>query len=132
MDVHSDFFSFQPFENLLFTQSWGAWDGRVAQDYAQKAREVVLAHYQRRNWAVLHDGRQWELGTPEIEQIVSDLMTTRLTGTLTHHAYVAGPSQLKLWQMVKISKPVTAYEHRLFETIEEAEAWLASFGYTRS
>lgn len=125
------FYEFEILENLLWIQSWGAWDHRVAQAFGEEARNLVLAHFAGKPWAILHDARQWELGTPEIEAVISGLMTTRLTGTLTHHAFVSGASQMKLWQIGRITAPVTSFEHRIFQEIDEAEAWLAAAGYTR-
>ena len=132
MNVKTEFFRLEVLETLMLVTSHGPWDDRVARAYVQAVEQLILSHYQGRPWAVLHDGRQWELGTPEIQGILSEHMGKKLTGTLTHVAYVCGPSLIKRWQVFGIAKPATAYETRLFETLAEAEAWLASKGYTRS
>jgi hypothetical protein len=124
------YFQIQPFENLLLIRSFGFWDGRVASAFARKAGKAISAHYQGRSWSVLHDGRTWELGTPEIEEIIPQMMMTPFTGTLTHHALVTGDSEIKQWQVTRMFSSLSvSYEHRVFQDLEAAAAWLKSAGY---
>ena len=95
-------------------------------------RQVALQLYKKKAWAILHDGREWKLGTPAIESMVTQLMNTPLTNTITHHAFVTGPSEVKKWQIGRIFENVTGYEIKIFENPTDAEGWLSSFGYTKT
>lgn len=131
MKIKNGFYTFIPFENLLYVESYNSWDERVVADFAEHGRQVVLQHYKEKSWAILHDGRRWELGTPAIVSMVTQMLNTPLTKTITHHAYVTGKSKVKEWQIGKIFENVTSHEAKVFENLIDAEKWLASFGYTK-
>ena len=131
MHVNSEFFEFEPYENLLFISSHGSWDGRVAKAFVQASQEMIQ-RFRGKSWAVLHDARDWSLGTPEIEPIISGLMKAKLTGTLTHHVMVTGPSEVKAWQIQNIFGQLDLpFVHRVFQDLLAAEDWLAGLGYVR-
>ena len=49
--------------------------------------------------------------------------------SLTHSAIVTGKSNVNKWQINKMIKDVRDYKVRVFDNIQEAQIWLASFGY---
>ena len=129
MKIQTDFYIFIPFENLLYVESYQAWDERIAAQFGRHAQQVVLDHYKDKTWAVLHDARKWELGTPAINSMIIKLLNSPGAGTITHHAYVTGPSDVKKWQVGKIFDRITSHEAKIFQEREQAEKWLSSFGY---
>lgn len=132
MKIKTDFYTLIPFDNVLYIKSYESWDERVVTDFAGNVRQVALQYYKKKAWAIFHDGREWKLGTPAIESMVTQLMNTPLTNTITHHAFVTGPSEVKKWQIGRIFENVTGYEIKIFENLTDAEGWLSSFGYTKT
>jgi len=132
MKIQTDFYTLIPFYNLLYVESYNSWDERVVANFAKHGKQVALQHYKEKPWAILHDGRKWELGTPAIESMVAQLLNTPLTNTITHHAYVTGRSEVKKWQVGKIFENVTSHEVKVFEGLADAEKWLSSFGYIKT
>lgn len=129
--IHTEFYTLTPYTNLLYVESFLSWDEKVSRQFIQDVRELVLKYYSEKAWAVLHDMRQWELGTPEIEQVIPEFLQMELTLMHTHQALVVGNSQIKKWQIENIFKDVSRYEFRLFQLYEDAENWLACFGFER-
>ncbi len=132
MSIQTNFYNIKPYINLLLIESFSSWDDRVAMNFARDAKNIILQHYTDKAWAILHDSTEWNLGTPETEQILTGLANGKFTNTITHHALVTGRSEIKNWQVAKIFKDITAYEAQVFEDIHEAEIWLASFGYHKT
>ncbi|WP_022668669.1 hypothetical protein [Desulfospira joergensenii] len=132
MKVTSEFYTLKPYANLLYVKSFLSWDERVSKRFARDTLGIVQKCYREKPWAVLHDMEEWQLGTPEIEEILSELLNTELTNTHTHHALAVGTSQIKKWQIENIVKDISRYKIRLFKTSEDAEKWLISLGYDRS
>ena len=132
MKIQTEFYTLRPYASLLHVESFLSWDDRVSKQFTQDVVNLVLKTYGERDWGVLHDMRQWELGTPEVEQIISGLLNMELTTNHTHHALVVGSSQIRKWQTQNIFKDVSHYEFRFFDIYEDAENWLASFGFDKS
>jgi hypothetical protein len=132
MMIQTNFYKIKPYSNLLLIESFSSWDDRVAMDFVKDTKSIILEHYKGRAWAILHDTREWNLGTPETERILSGIANAEFTSTITHHALVTGQSGIKKWQIEKIFKDVTLYKTQIFEDIHEAETWLASYGYNKT
>lgn len=132
MEIHTDYYSLIPYSNLLYIKSFLSWDERVAMNYVKDLKPLILNHYQEKPWAILHNGADWELPTPEGKRLLTQLINSKITNTITHHAYVTGPSEIKKWLSENAFKTVKTYVSEIFDTYEDAEAWLASFGYHRT
>ncbi|WDP89580.1 MAG: hypothetical protein HUN04_07550 [Desulfobacter sp.] len=132
MKIETDFYTFEPFHNLLYVKSYKSWDERVVENFINHGQQVALEAYNKKNWAILHDGREWELGTPAIESMMIKMLNNPVTKTLTHHAYVTGPSEMKQWQVKKVFDNITRHEAKIFQNLADAEKWLSSFGYTKT
>ncbi len=131
MEIHTNYYSLIPYSNLLYIESFLSWDERVTMDYVKDLKTLILNNYQEKPWAILHNGIDWELPTPEGKQLLTKLINSKITNTITHHAYVTGPSEIKKWLSENAFKTVKTYVSETFDTYEDAEAWLASFGYQR-
>ena len=131
MEIHTDYYSLIPYPNLLYIESFLAWDERIVMDYAKDIKNLILNHYQEKPWAILHNGTDWGLLTPEGKRLLTQLINSKITNTITHHAYVTGQSEIKKWLSENAFKTVKTYVSEIFDTYEDAEAWLASFGYHR-
>ena len=127
--IKTNFYNITPYNNLLYIESFSAWDERVAKQYIADLMEVVLKLYTKAPWAVIHDSRLWDLGTPGAEYLLSKLVSTSVSGTLKHHAMIVDKSELKKWQIANIFRDVTLYENKFFTNLESALEWLESLGY---
>ena len=132
MEIKTNFYTLTPYSNLLYIESFLAWDERVAMDFAKDIKALALHHYQEKPWAIFSDGTHWKLPTPECLRLLTQLINAEITQTITHHAYVTGRSEIKRWLSENAFKTVTAYTANIFDNYEDAEAWLASFGYHRT
>ena len=132
MKVSTEFYTLTPYAGLLHVESFLSWDEKVSEQFMKDAMGLVLQYYTENDWAVLHDMRNWQLGTPEFERILSGLLHREVTHTHTHHALVVGTSRIKTWQVEKIFKDIARYKIRLFRHYKDAEKWLASQGFDKS
>ncbi len=132
MEIKTDFYTLIPYSNLLSIEFFLAWDERVAMDFAKDYKTLVLHHYKEKPWAIFNDGTHWKLPTPECRRLITQLLNAETTQTITHHAYVTGRSEIKKWLSENAFKTVTTYATKIFDDHEDAEAWLASFGYHRT
>ncbi len=74
MEIHTDYYSLIPDSNLLYIESFLSWDERVAMDYVKDLKTLILNHYQEKPWAILHNGTDWELPTPEGKRLLTKLI----------------------------------------------------------
>jgi hypothetical protein len=132
MEIKTNFYTLIPYSNLLYIESFLAWDERVAMDFAKDINNLALHHYQEKPWAIFSDGTHWKLPTPECRRVLTQRVNTEITQTITHYAYVTGHSEIKKWLFENAFKTVTTYTAKIFVDHEDAEAWLASFGYRRT
>ncbi len=129
MEIQTNYYTIKPRNNLLYIESFYSWDEEIAMDFAGDVRQVILDNYLGTTWAVLHDVSQWELGTPQINEIISRFLSTPLTGLLDRHAIVTGTSKIRIWQVENIIKDIDQFQIRLFTTQNQAMAWLSDSGY---
>ena len=130
MDAGAGYYVLKSFGRVLFIRSFGSWDDRTALSFAEDVREMIEREFKAGPWCVIHDAREWQLGVPEMEKIISGFVSSAITGRLSRHAMVTGDSELKKWQIDRMFASLTAYPHRRFDTIQEAREWLISDGFT--
>ena len=129
MIMKNEFYTLTPFNDTLLIAPVLAWDHRIASLLFKDVNDMRSRYYRNRHWAILTDCRNWELGTPEIEKMLLQVSVSDLTAGLTHHAVVAGPSEIKKWQLSKGIREEKHFESRIFETLADGKSWLASAGY---
>ena len=129
MKVQTDYYTIIPYKNLLFIEAFLSWDDRIAKEHIKKVDEIVAKLFQNKPWGLLVDRRNWNLNTPEAEQFFSENSNSNVTKTLTHSAIIVGSSDIKKWQVKKMTKNIKNYETQIFNEFKEAQDWLASFGY---
>lgn len=115
--------------NVLLACISGSWDERVAYDYC-KAFKREASQFNGRSWAHIIYLDDWQLGTPEIEPIIQDLVTWCLHNGLVLTAQVYCPHSVKRYQLDKmiIEKTLT-FERRVYTEEQPAFNWLAEQGY---
>ncbi|WP_423186985.1 hypothetical protein ACO1PK_01855 [Alishewanella sp. d11] len=115
--------------NVLLACISGSWDERAASDYS-KALKHEASQLKGRPWAHIVYLDDWQLGTPEIEPIIQDLVTWCLHNGLVLTAQVYCPHSVKRYQLDKmiIEKTLT-FERRVYTEEQSAFNWLAEQGY---
>ncbi|GGW49382.1 hypothetical protein [Alishewanella tabrizica] len=115
--------------NVLLACVTGSWDHYVAEDYC-KAFKAVAAEFKGQRWAHIVYLDDWQLGTPDIEPIIQNLVTWCLHNGLVLTAQVYCPHSVKRYQLDKmiIDKTLT-FERRMYSEEQSAFNWLAEKGF---
>jgi len=129
MKIQNAFYTITTYPNLLSIETFLAWDERTVQKHIDDVKSIVTQCYQNKCWALLSDRSSWQLSTPEAEELFTETALGALNDTLTHIAIVVGESEIKKWQIAKMINTFGKYETEFFKDTNEAESWLASFGY---
>jgi hypothetical protein len=129
MSVQTEFYTIIPYKNLLFIKTFLSWDEIVAKNCIDDVSRIVSTLYQKNPYAILADRTEWQLNTPEAEQLFTAITETVITRTLTHSAIVVGNSKVKKWQVNRMIEGAKTYETKIFVKMPDAQTWLASFGY---
>jgi hypothetical protein len=130
MIIQTDFYTITPYKNLLFIEFFLSWDNRVAKKCIEEVCDLASKLFQNKPWAILSNRKNWQLNTPYAELFFTLESTNKeFVKSLTHSAIVTGKSNVNKWQINKMIKDVRDYKVRVFDNIQEAQIWLASFGY---
>ena len=115
--------------DVVLARIKGQWNEEMALIYADHFKKVcspLLTH----NWAHIVYLDDWELGTPELEPIVIDLVTWLIERNLKRTAQVYSPNMLKKFQMDRMVKETFGdFERQVFSKEVDAFTWLQQEGY---
>jgi hypothetical protein len=126
--IQNNFYTMTAYANMLVVEAFASWDESVVRDYIEDLRKTGLTLFRDKPWAILSNRSDWYLYTPAAEALMREAATT-ITTRLTHIAVVVGKSAIKQWQTSRMLCNETRFSIRYFESMPEAEAWLATFGY---
>lgn len=132
MEIQTDFYTITPYVNLLVIKTFLSWDERIVAKHIEDVRAITSRFYQDKIWGLLSDRREWQLSTPAAEHFFRENAKSALTGTLSHMAICVGESELKKWQISNMIKEFSRFEIKLFGDIQDAESWLAAYGYGKT
>ncbi len=132
MKIKTNYYNLTAYTNVLLIECFKSWDERVVNDGINDIMTIALKLYKDKPWAILADARKWELHTPGAEDMLFQWFNLDRKTPITHLIVVLGKSELKKWQVNKTVKDATKFETTFFETISEAEDYLASLGYHRT
>lgn len=128
MNYHGHFKLWQE-NQLIVAEVCGAWSVETAQDYATQLKELALS-INGRPWARVVYLDQWQLGTPDFEKVMKDLMSWCVSHQLKYTAYVLQPNHLKEHQLAKlINQANYTSQKRIFTNQQDALDWLNSVGF---
>jgi len=127
--IEKDFFKIIPYENLIVSEFYGAWNMDVTKDYLKVAFTLIQQNYSEKPYAVLDDCRKWELNTPNAKQFWKETFATANIQLPTHVAYVVGGSGLKSWVIETMTKEAGPFKKVIFESIDDGFKWLESHGH---
>lgn len=115
---------------VILAKANGSWSRFTAEDYASqfKALAIPLAG---EDWAHIVYLDNWQLGAPDIEPVVKDLVSWCLKNGLRYTAQVYCPSMIKQYQLNRmIIDSTPEFEKRIYPNQQDAFAWLASLGFS--
>lgn len=100
MNYHGHFTLWRE-NQLIVAKVYGAWSVDTAADYATQLKELALS-MNGQPWARMVFLDQWQLGTPDFEKVMKDLMSWCVSHQLKYTAYVFQPSHLREHQLDKL------------------------------
>ncbi|EAT12859.1 hypothetical protein HF888_02565 [Bermanella marisrubri] len=117
---------------VIMARVRGSWDDQIAKEFATAFRALGEQLYSTPpgHWAHIVYLDDWQLGTPDIEPIVIELVNWAITHGLTRTAQVYSPSMLKQFQMDRMVEDHREdFIRRIYPNERDAFAWLDSEGY---
>ncbi|WP_333608881.1 hypothetical protein [Arsukibacterium sp.] len=117
-------------QRVILAKARGCWNRYTAEDYAAQFKALALP-LAGSDWAHIVYLDDWQLGVPEIEPVVQELVAWCLANGLRYAAQVYCPSMVKQYQLDKMIINCTAhFEKRVYPNEQDAFAWLASVGFS--
>jgi hypothetical protein len=108
----------------------GCWDRQNALDYS-KALKLAAAKFKGQQWAHIVYLDDWQLGTPDIEPIVQELVNWCLQNGLIVTAQVYCSHSVKRYQLDKmIIEKTPTFERRVYANEDDAFNWLEQQGFS--
>ncbi|MEO3678430.1 hypothetical protein [Rheinheimera fenheensis] len=117
-------------QRVILASVNGSWNRFTAEDYAQEFK-VLAKPLAGTDWAHIVYLDNWQLGVPEIEPVITELVNWCLANGLRYAAQVYCPNMIKRYQLDKMIVEHTAtFERRVYPDEQQALAWLSSEGFT--
>ncbi len=114
---------------VILARLKGQWNEEMALLYAKSFKQMAKP-FVGEDWAHIVYLDDWELGTPEFETIIIELVTWVIEHGLTRTAQVYSPNMLKKFQMDRMVKEtVGRFERQVFADENEAFTWLNQEGF---
>ncbi|MDX5405651.1 MAG: hypothetical protein LPK11_01240 [Chromatiaceae bacterium] len=116
-------------QRVILASVNGSWNRFTAEDYAQEFKALVKP-LAGTDWAHIVYLDNWQLGVPEIEPVITELVNWCLTNGLRYAAQVYCPNMIKRYQLDKMIVEHTAtFERRVYPDEQHALNWLSSLGF---
>ncbi|THB72448.1 MAG: hypothetical protein D3926_25545 [Desulfobacteraceae bacterium] len=129
MKIQTDFYTLTLYSDVLLVEAFASWDETVVEDLFTRLKEVTRTYYHDKEWGLITDATRWLLNTPEAAQSIPKTDNHEIRHTLRHHAWVAGDSEIKKWQISQMMMTDKQFESRVFQSVDDAWEWLKSLGY---
>ena len=116
-------------QRVILARLSGGWSRFTAEDYASEFK-ALAAPLAGADWAHIVYLDNWQLGVPEIEPIVQQLVQWCINNGLRCAAQIYCPNMIKQYQLNKmVSDSAGRFEKRVYPNEQAAFAWLASVGF---
>ncbi|WP_214000609.1 hypothetical protein [Arsukibacterium sp.] len=116
-------------QRIILAKANGSWSRFTAEDYTSQFKALAMPLIGE-DWAHLVYLDNWQLGAPDIEPVVQDLVRWCLQSGLRYTAQVYCPNMVKQYQLNRmIIDSTSLFEKRVYPDQQDAFAWLASLGY---
>lgn len=116
-------------QQVLLAAVNGSWDRNTAEEYAAEFRRLA-APLVGTDWAHIVYLDQWQLGVPEIEPVIRELVRWCIDSKMRYAAQIYCPHMVKKYQLERmIIDHTDVFERRVYPTQEEAFQWLTAKGF---
>jgi hypothetical protein len=116
-------------DNIVYAVLRGSWNEETAEESSQ-AFKLAASRIEANRWGHIVFLDDWELGVPEIEPIISELIIWCAESGLTHAAQVYSKSMVKEYQLRKmVSQNIGDLTLCQFPITEDAVHWLTNEGF---
>ena len=116
-------------QRVVLAVANGGWNRFTAEDYAKEFKAVAKP-LTGSDWAHIVYLDNWQLGVPEIEPVITELVGWCLDKGLRYTAQVYCPNMVKRYQLDKmIVDNSQRLEKRVYPNEQQALAWLSSVGF---
>ncbi|NVK37558.1 MAG: hypothetical protein HWE18_06515 [Gammaproteobacteria bacterium] len=128
MEAHGHFDIWRD-NTVILARLKGQWNSEMAQTYANDFK-ALAEPLLNQDWAHIVYLDDWELGTPEFEAVILELVQWVIEHGLKRTAQVYSPSMLKQFQMDRMVKETQGdFVRQVFANEQQAFAWLEAEGY---
>jgi hypothetical protein len=116
-------------QQVILASVNGSWNRFTAEDYAQEFKALAKPLVGT-DWAHIVYLDNWQLGVPEIEPVITELVNWCIANGLRYAAQVYCPNMIKRYQLDKMIVEHTAqFERRVYPDEQHALSWLSSLGF---
>ena len=116
-------------QRVVLASAAGSWNRFTAEDYAKEFKTLTMPLIGS-DWAHIIYLDNWQLGVPEIEPVITELVSWCLDNGLRYTAQVYCPNMVKRYQLDKmIIDSHDYFEKRVYSNEQQALAWLSSLGF---
>jgi hypothetical protein len=117
-------------QQLILAVISGGWSKLDAEDYQAQFIQLALPIIDQ-PWAHIVYLDNWQLGIPEIEPVIQQLVAWCIQHNLRYAAQVYCPHMIKKYQLDRmIVERTDTFEKRAFSAQQDAFQWLKSVGFT--
>jgi len=114
--------------NVIQIIASGTWNYEAAKTFMEDMNNAVDG-LNGQPFATIVDTQQWNLGTPEFQQSITEETKKLVSRGMVLEAYVAGKGSVKLAQLKAMTPKLDNYERRFFDSHIEGVLWLAEKGF---
>ena len=116
-------------QRVILASAAGSWNRFTAEDYAKEFKALAKPLIGS-DWAHIVYLDNWQLGVPEIEPVITELVSWCLDNGLRYTAQVYCPNMVKRYQLDRmIANSHVHFEKRVYANEQQALAWLSSLGF---
>ena len=113
---------------IIYVKVIGSWNDLTTRRYCYEYY-IIAEPLINTPWAELVDLTEWELDTPESEQLLHELSQWADSHNLTYQAIVGCQSTLQRFQLNSIKNDSEKVVIKYFDKTSEALNWFSSLGF---
>ena len=114
--------------SVLLISISGAWNRETAQAYCKAAREASTPLIGR-PYATLSDLNEWELATPDCDDLLKQLFQQAVDHGLRREAFVNKSGSIKVEQLNRLMPCGQEHIRKMFTNRDAAVDWLKREGF---
>jgi hypothetical protein len=117
-------------QRVILAKVKGGWNKFTAEDFSSQFKAIAMPLVGN-DWAHIVYLDNWQLGVPEIEPVIQDLVSWCIGNGLRFAAQVYCPHMVKQYQLDRMIVDSSEYfEKRVYPNQQDAFQWLTECGFT--